>query len=117
MDLRELLQAMEANRAMHERAVAVIRRQELSLAARRDRLAGAWCDAMRTHYRLLNHYLDLRERQLAAMNRSSPAIDPQPLRAPARPEELPESISRYVFVGVDASLVIGGDPLAEDYPG
>lgn len=72
-------------------------------------LADAWCGAMRTHYRLLNRFLELRQRRLVELNRSNAAIDPRALRAPALPSELPNSLSRYVFVGVQPEHVLTGE--------
>ena len=95
--IAHIQQSMELNRHAFERRVVEIRNNpQLSASERRRLLAETWFDAMRVHYRLLGAYLQLRDSTSAWEAPATPRLKPAHLRAPLRPGELPESLSRYV---------------------
>jgi hypothetical protein len=97
MSIVRIQRAMEQNRDAFDQRVFEIRRDLGSTSSQRRRmLAEIWFDAMRTHYRLLGEYLELRDRAGDDVNPHPPRLMTMHLRAPQRPDELPESLSRYV---------------------
>ena len=68
----------------------------LTAKERRRLLADCWFEAMREHYHLLGQYLRLRDLVDISTGWTPARLQPTQLRAPRRPDELPESLSRYV---------------------
>jgi hypothetical protein len=82
---------MDRNRCRYASQIDRIRLGEPGTGELRDLLADAWLRAMQRHYQLLWDYLQLRDD--AARH---PRLSMEQLRAPVRPAELPEALSRYV---------------------
>jgi hypothetical protein len=91
MTIKQISQAMERNRRRYESQINRIRLREPGSGELHDLLAAAWLGAMQRHYQLLWDYLQLRD---DAMHQ--PRLSMEQLRAPVRPPELPEALSRYV---------------------
>lgn len=91
MSINQISQAMERNRNRYEARIGQIRADQPGISELQDRLADAWLSAMQRHYQLLWGYLQLRDE--AAYQ---PRLSMEQLRAPVRPAELPEALSRYV---------------------
>ncbi len=105
MSIAQIQQSMEINRQTFQQRAAEIRTDtRLSPLQRRRLLAQLWVDAMRAHYHLLENYLTLRD--LTCSGAATPRLQPWQLRAPVRPDELPESLSRYVTVTHHAEHLI-----------
>lgn len=107
MDMPQIRQAMDRNRQAYEQQIASIRLDtQLTGPAQRKQLAEAWLEAMRAHYRLLWAYLQARDVTPAEDRLSPKPLTADQLRAPRRPEELPESLSRYVITAHHAGQLI-----------
>jgi hypothetical protein len=91
MSINQIAQAMERNRRSYDARVDRIRLDQPGTGDLRDRLADAWLSAMQRHYQLLWDYLQLRDEAIYQQRLSM-----EQLRAPVRPDELPEALSRYV---------------------
>jgi hypothetical protein len=91
-------QSIEQNRILFEQHAAEVRADAcLTASQRRKCLAECWFDAMRTHYRLLGEYLSIRDTMNVFTGYAPSRLMTAQLRAPRRPDELPESLSRYVL--------------------
>ena len=107
MSIAQIQQSMEMNRGTFEQGADEIRVNAwLSPLQRRRLLAQLWVDAMRAHYHLLEEYLTLRDLTCTSAGTAIARLQPWQLRAPARPTELPESLSRYVTVTHHAEHLI-----------
>ncbi|MGA7672135.1 MAG: hypothetical protein WBW04_17035 [Nitrolancea sp.] len=107
MSIDGIQQAMELNRSNFVMRSAELRASEWhSETDRRRELAELWFTAMRTHYQLLGNYLRLRDRPITDLTPAPKRLRPSDLRAPQRPDELPESLSRYVTAERHAELLI-----------
>ncbi len=107
MSIDTIKQAMEQNRSNFALLDHEIRtRQWPSDTERRRALAELWFSAMRTHYKLLGDYLQLRDRPILDLSPAPMRLHATDLRAPERPDELPESLSRYVTSERHAELLI-----------
>jgi hypothetical protein len=91
MSINQIAQAMERNRRDYDARIARIRSVQPDVSELRERLADAWLSAMQRHYQLLWNYLQLRD-EVTYHRR----LSMEQLRAPLRPEDLPEALSRYV---------------------
>lgn len=91
MSIKQIAQAMERNRNRYGARIDRIRLGQSGAGELHDRLADAWLDAMQRHYQLLWDYLQLRDDAA-----HQPRLALEQLRAPVRPAELPEALSRYV---------------------
>ncbi len=107
MSIDRIKQAMEQNRSTFTKRDAELRACTWqSVTERRQALAELWFAAMRTHYQLLGEYLQLRDRPITDLNPAPKRLFTSDLRAPQRPDELPESLSRYVTSERHAELLI-----------
>jgi hypothetical protein len=106
MSIEQIYLAMERNRRSHDQQIARIRLSFRHSPELQPRLADAWLDAMQLHYRLLWDYLQLREIALTFNHGSRLRLKTEQLRAPRRPDELPESLSRYVTTAQHAERLI-----------
>jgi len=91
MSVKQIAQAMERNRIRFEARIGRIRTDQSGAGELRNLLADAWLSAMQRHYQLLWDYLQLRDDAA-----HQPRLSMEQLRAPVRPAELPEALSRYV---------------------
>jgi len=91
MSIKQISLAMERNRNRFEARVDWIRMDQSESNQLRELLADAWLSAMQRHYQLLWNYLQLRDDASR-----HPRLSLEQLRAPVRPVELPEALSRYV---------------------
>jgi hypothetical protein len=106
MTIEQIYQTMEQNRRAFDRNATQIHLNHLHASERRRRLADAWIEAMQVHYQLLWEYLQLRELALMHDAHACAQLNADQLRAPRRPTELPESLSRYVTTAEHAELLI-----------
>ncbi|HVX29064.1 MAG TPA: hypothetical protein VHA53_01185 [Nitrolancea sp.] len=91
MSIEQISQAMARNRREFDAEVDRIRASESSRRELRACLTNVWLNAMQRHYQLLWDYLQLRDEGTPQSRLSM-----EQLRAPVRPSELPEALSRYV---------------------
>jgi hypothetical protein len=106
MSIEQIYQAMDQNRTSYDQRIAQIRRRVESAPQLRRRLADVWIEAMQQHYHLLWEYLLLRDVAIRCDQGSSRQLNAEQLRAPRRPAELPESLSRYVTTTQHAEQLI-----------
>lgn len=107
ISIAHIQQSMEQNRIRFEQHASDIQANgRLTVSQRRKLLAESWFDAMRTHYRLLGEYLSIRDTVNAFTGFAPSRLMTTQLRAPHRPDELPESLSRYVTATHHAELLI-----------
>jgi len=107
MSIDAIKQEMEQNRARFaERSAELLSDGLRSETERRRDLAELWFAAMRRHYQLLGAYLQLRDRAIRDLDSPPARLSTAALRAPQRPVQLPDSLSRYVTAESHAELLI-----------
>ena len=106
MSIEQIYQAMDRNRRSYDQHIAQIRRNVGDDPELQRRLGDAWIEAMQRHYQLLWDYLQLRELATRRNDSLPVQLKADQLRAPRRPAELPESLSRYVTTAQRAEQLI-----------